>query len=151
MTQHKKLRALALDCVSREIDFEDVSPNQGSTSFDKLVRAYIAAMNPQTTLALLDELDAARKALGVALGEKKALELSNHKLIDNSVDLHNEIDESTLHAKRYRYLRDRFYKDSGDLTICIPDAYDNFVGSSLSEGADAAIDAAIALIEGIGK
>lgn len=63
MTQHEELRALALDCISREIDLDDVSPNQGSTSCDKLVRAYIAAMNPQTTLALMDNLDAARKAL----------------------------------------------------------------------------------------
>lgn len=169
MTQHEELRALALAATSGpwrfnqkwadHIDAEDGDICMLTDNlFTGLTRplidrrnnaSYIAAMSPDTTIALLDELDAARKALGVALGEKKALELSNHKLIDNSVDLHNEIDESTPRAKRYRYLRDRFYKDGGDLTICIPDAYDNFVGSSLSEGADAAIDAAIALIEGV--
>jgi len=53
----KNLRVLAEDCMNREIDFDDVSPNQGSTSCDKLTRAYFRDANPAAILALLDALE----------------------------------------------------------------------------------------------
>ena len=53
----KNLRVLAEDCMNREIDFDDVSQNQGSTSCDKLTRAYFRDANPAAILALLDALE----------------------------------------------------------------------------------------------
>jgi hypothetical protein len=55
---NQDLRTLATECKTVEIDFADISPNQGSTSCDKLTRAYISACSPDVVLALLDERDA---------------------------------------------------------------------------------------------
>lgn len=52
------LRKLAEESVERCLDFDDVSPNQGSTSCDKLARNYIAAANPAKVIELLDALEA---------------------------------------------------------------------------------------------
>lgn len=52
-----QLKELANECKERGIDFDDVSPNQGSTSCDKLVRHYIAAASPDVVLALIAEVE----------------------------------------------------------------------------------------------
>ena len=52
-----QLKELANECKERGIDFDDVSPNQGSTSCDKLVRHYIAAASPDDVLALIAEVE----------------------------------------------------------------------------------------------
>lgn len=62
MTDYTELKRLAEDCKEREIDFDDVSPHQGSTSCDKLVRHYLAAASPDVVLSMIDhvqETDAA--------------------------------------------------------------------------------------------
>ena len=64
----KNLRVLAEDCMNREIDFDDVSPNQGSTSCDKLTRAYFRDANPAAILALLDALERKDRLLRGCIG-----------------------------------------------------------------------------------
>ena len=62
MTQYTELKRLAEDCKERDIDFYDVSPRQGSTSCDKLVRHYIAAASPDVVLSMIAEIDNVRRA-----------------------------------------------------------------------------------------
>ena len=68
MIDTKHLRVLAEDCMNREIDFDDVSPNQGSTSCDKLTRAYFRDANPAAILALLDALERKDRLLRGCIG-----------------------------------------------------------------------------------
>lgn len=51
------LRNLAEETVERELDFDGMSPNQGSTYCDKLARNYISATNPEELIELLDALE----------------------------------------------------------------------------------------------
>ena len=69
----KNLRVLAEDCMNREIDFDDVSPNQGSTSCDKLTRAYFRDANPAAILALLDALERKDRVLRTCLDACKCV------------------------------------------------------------------------------
>lgn len=57
MSDYTELNRLAEDCKERGIDFDDVSPQQGSTSCDKLVRHYIAAASPDVVLSMIAEID----------------------------------------------------------------------------------------------
>lgn len=57
-------------------------------------------------------------------------------------ELEAENDALMADAERYRWLRNRVFKDGGDLGIQVAGAYDNFVGGSMADGFDAAIDAA---------
>ena len=60
MTDYQELKRLAEDCKERGIDFDDVSPHQGSTSCDKLVRHYLAAASPDVVLSMIVEIDRLR-------------------------------------------------------------------------------------------
>lgn len=51
-------------------------------------------------------------------------------------------DDARTDAARYRWLRSRVFKDGGDLGVQVAGAYDGFVGGSMAEGFDAAVDAA---------
>lgn len=64
----KNLRVLAHDCKQREIDFDDVSPNQCSTSLDKLTRAYITACSPGVVTELLNALERKDRLLRGCIG-----------------------------------------------------------------------------------
>lgn len=59
MTQ--ELRELANEWIERECDEDDIRCDGGSTSTNKLMRAYIAAASPAAILALLDRLEKAEK------------------------------------------------------------------------------------------
>lgn len=59
MTQ--ELRKLANEWIERECDEGDIRFEGGSTSINKLMRAYIAAANPAAILSLLDRLEKAEK------------------------------------------------------------------------------------------
>ena len=82
----KNLRVLAEDCMNREIDFDDVSPNQGSTSCDKLTRAYFRDANPAAILALLDALERKDNLLREQLTICKYLSRSICIIVDSSIE-----------------------------------------------------------------
>ena len=73
MTNYTELKRLAEDCKNCGIDFDDVSPQQGSTSCDKLVRHYLAAASPDVTLEMIDALD-------VQAGSIEAVQAANQRL-----------------------------------------------------------------------
>ena len=73
MTAYTELKRLAEDCKNYGIDFDDVSPQQGSTSCDKLVRHYIAEVLPDTLLSMIDALD-------VQAGSIEAVQAANQRL-----------------------------------------------------------------------
>ena len=54
------LRALAAEWMDRELDVDDFRCEGGSTSINKLMRAYVSAANPSTVLTILYKLDAAQ-------------------------------------------------------------------------------------------
>ena len=73
MTNYTELKRLAEDCTNCGIDFDDVSPQQGSTSCDKLVRHYLAAASPDVVLSMIDALD-------VQAGSIEAVQAANQRL-----------------------------------------------------------------------
>ena len=64
------------------------------------------------------------------------------KLIDESDELRSELEAAKKDAQRYRWLRERLYKDGGDICFASVNAYDSYSGS-LSGAFESAIDAAI--------
>jgi hypothetical protein len=59
--------------------------------------------------------------------------------------LRRELAEAQRDAGRYRWLRERAYKDGGSIYCAGPDgSYDEFAVGYLPDGLDAAIDAAMA-------
>lgn len=54
--------------------------------------------------------------------------------------LAKRLEEAERDAARYRWLRERVFKDGGNLAVEIADAYDKFVGGSMADGLDTAID-----------
>jgi 5-methylcytosine-specific restriction endonuclease McrBC GTP-binding regulatory subunit McrB len=93
----------------------------------------------------------------VAQANKDALELdrlrrelaeTEQKRIDEwlvSEVLRRELAEAQRDAARYRWLRERAYKDDGSIYCAGPDgSYDDFAVGYLPDGLDAAIDAAMA-------
>ena len=91
----KNLRVLAEDCMNREIDFDDVSPNQGSTSCDKLTRAYFRDANPAAILALLDALERKDRVLREAL---EAIEIAKNGLDWFKDSYPHDVNESDAEA-----------------------------------------------------
>jgi len=53
-----KLKALAQECIERGCEWEDVLPNFGSTSGDRLMREYINEVVPVKVLELIAENEA---------------------------------------------------------------------------------------------
>ena len=75
--------------------------------------------------------------------ELAALRAENEELRTRLADVEKDAARLSANAYRYLWLRERAYKSNGNLEIEIPSAYDHYVRSSIQEGLDAAIDAAI--------
>lgn len=89
-----ELRKLANEWIERECDEDDIRFDGGSTSINKLMRAYIAAANPAAVISLLDQIqtlqaeneklkEAAfvqRGELLLALGERDAYQQAADKM-----------------------------------------------------------------------
>jgi hypothetical protein len=56
MIKTQELVKLAKECLEHDLAFGDISPEQGSTFCNKLVRQYVEAVNPANILALVAQL-----------------------------------------------------------------------------------------------
>lgn len=74
----KVLRKLANEWIERECDEDDIRFDGGSTSTNKLMRAYVAAANPAAILELLDRVEKAERLLS-ELREAAAAVVSNEE------------------------------------------------------------------------
>lgn len=106
MTDHAQLKTLAHECLERECDFADVSPNFGSTSGDKLMRAYIAETNPVAVLALIESVGEGKKYYesyieAMKLDVQSLMEMSAGLLAANSHG--GWIDELRKDSERYQW------------------------------------------------
>jgi len=85
-----------------------------------------------------DELDRLR-------GDMADYEKSYEFQVEVNHGLRRELEEAQRDAARYRWLRERAYKDDGSIYCAGPDgSYDDFAVGYLPDGLDAAIDAAMA-------